>query len=178
RMFMIGFLILVLLIPLTFIKDLIRERSQRKQDVMKEISKKWGGEVLFYGPVMEIPFKTFQEKTVVDESTKKIYTETIESVEYAYFFPETLDIDTKVDPEEKYYGIYKTSVYESSMNISGSFTKPDFSEKEVEEKHILWDKAKIIFRMSNQKGVSNKVEIRLGTNAYAFKSRYSTDDVY
>ncbi|MGS2740481.1 cell envelope integrity protein CreD [Sinomicrobium sp. M5D2P17] len=178
RMFMIGFLILVLLIPLSFIKDLIRERSQRKQDVMNEISKKWGGEVLFYGPVMEIPFKTFQEKTVVDESTKKVFTETIESVEYAYFFPETLNIDAKVDPEEKYYGIYKTSVYESAMNISGAFTKPDFSEKEVDEKNVLWDKAKIIFRMSNQKGVSNKVEIRLGANAYGFKSRYTANDIY
>ncbi|MGS2763908.1 cell envelope integrity protein CreD [Sinomicrobium sp. M5D2P9] len=178
RMMMIGFLILVLLIPLSFIKDLIRERSQRKQDVMNEISEKWGGEVLLYGPVMEIPFKTFQEKTVVDESTKKVYTETIESISYAYFFPETLNIDARVDPEEKYYGIYKTSVYESKMDISGSFSRPDFSEKEVDEKHVLWEKARIIFRLSNQKGVSNKVEVRLGANAYGFKSRYTTDEMY
>lgn len=172
RMFMIGFLILVLLIPLSYIRDLIRERSHRKEGVINEINEKWGGEVLLYGPILKIPYKTFQEKTVTDKNTKKIYTETIESIDHAYFFPEKLTIDTGIDPEEKYYGIYKTSVFDSRMDISGAFTKPDFSEQEIRDEHILWDKAKIIIRTSNLKGVNNKVEINFNGNNYNFRSKY------
>ncbi|MBC9796507.1 cell envelope integrity protein CreD [Sinomicrobium weinanense] len=173
RMFMIAFLILVLLIPLSYIQDLISERSKRKEGVVKEISEKWGGEVLFYGPVLKVPYKTFQEKTVTDQNTKKVYTEITESINYAYFFPENLAIDTRIDPEEKYYGIYKTSVFESKMDISGVFTKPDFSEQEISDEHILWDKAKIIIRTSNLKGVNNKLQINFNENHYNFESKYS-----
>lgn len=180
RMLMIGFLILVLLIPLSYIEDLIRERSLRKEGVINEIGEKWGGEVLFYGPVLKIPYKTFQEKTVTDKDTKKVYTETIESIDYAFFFPEKLTIDTKINPEEKYYGIYKTSVFESNMDISGTFTKPDFSEREISNEHILWDKAKIIIRTSNLKGVNNRVHIKLDKNTYNFESQYNgnTANIY
>src|SRR5690606_14301381 len=93
RMIITGTLALILLVPLSFVEDLIRERSFRKQEVMREIGEKWGGEVLFYGPVLQVPYKILNEKTVVDRETKKVYTETTEHLAYAYFFPETLDLD-------------------------------------------------------------------------------------
>ena len=45
RMIMIATIILILLIPLAFIKDLIREREFRQDDVVNEINEKWGEEV-------------------------------------------------------------------------------------------------------------------------------------
>ena len=38
RMLMVGFLTIVLLIPLFFIENLIRERSQRQTEVINEIN--------------------------------------------------------------------------------------------------------------------------------------------
>ena len=46
RMLMVGFLTIVLLIPLFFIENLIRERSQRQTEVINEINQQWGNEVL------------------------------------------------------------------------------------------------------------------------------------
>lgn len=178
RMLMVGFLILILLIPLSFVKDLIRERSSRKQGVMNEISEKWGDEVILFGPVLEIPYKTFRQKTVVEESTKKMFTETIEEVSYLYVFPDALDINSRVNPEEKYYGIYKTSVYQSSTSLSGSFSIPDFTEQEIKESNILWERARIVMKMSNQKGVSNQAKITMGSHTYDLKSRYVTEENY
>lgn len=173
RMLMVGLLIIVLLIPLSYIEDLIMERAIRQKDVISEINEKWGNEVLIYGPILKIPYKTFQEKTVTDKKTKKIYTETIEEIEYAYFFPEELEITSNVNPEEKSYGIYKTAVYQSNMDISGSFSRPDFSELDIMDEHIVWDKSKIILQTSNLKGVSEKVSINVNNNSYIFSSKYN-----
>ena len=37
----VGFLMLVLLIPASFIQDLVRERQERQTEVIAEVSSKW-----------------------------------------------------------------------------------------------------------------------------------------
>ncbi|MFD2824101.1 cell envelope integrity protein CreD [Lacinutrix iliipiscaria] len=173
RMLMIGFLTIVLLVPLSFIESLITERASRQQNVVNEINEKWGKEVLIYGPALKIPYKIFQQKMVTDKVTKKVVYETIEDINYAYFFPKELDIKGTIKPEKKSYGIYTTAVYQSHMDVSGTFTKPDFSDLEVKDEHILWDKSKIIIQTSNLKGVNNQVAINLNQNQYDFESKYN-----
>lgn len=172
RMLMIGFLILILLIPLSFIKNLIFERMNRQQEVVQEINQKWGKEVLLYGPILKVPYKTYKEKFVRNQKTKETRTEIEEKIKYAYFFPKKLNIKSSINPEEKKRGIYKTAVYNSNIDIDGSFTKPDFSEKDIKEEDILWNKARLIIKTSNLKGVNNLVEIKFHKNTYAFTSKY------
>eukprot|EP01090_Pellita_catalonica_P022635 TRINITY_DN887_c0_g1_i1.p1 TRINITY_DN887_c0_g1~~TRINITY_DN887_c0_g1_i1.p1 ORF type:complete len:224 (+),score=38.51 TRINITY_DN887_c0_g1_i1:1217-1888(+) len=175
RMLMIGFLILILLIPLSFIKSLIVERMNRQQEVVQEINQKWGKEVLLYGPILKVPYKTYKEKFVRNQKTKETQTEIEEKIKYAYFFPKKLNVKSSINPEEKKRGIYKTAVYNSKIDIDGSLTTPDFSEKDINEKDILWNKARLIIKTSNLKGVNNLVEIKLNKNNYAFTSKYEDD---
>ena len=172
RMLMIGILIIVLLIPLSFIESLIRERSNRQESVVNEINEKWGNEVLLYGPILKVPYKTYTEKLVTNSETKKVTTETISYINYAYFFPEKLAINSDINPEVKKRGIYKTSVYKSTMDVSGNFIKPDFSSIEVKDNDVLWDKATVIIKTSNLKGINNQVEIAINSNGYAFVPKY------
>jgi len=172
RMLMIGFLIIILLIPLTYIESLIRERSERQKSVVNEINQKWGNEVLLYGPILKVPYKTYTEKLLTNSETQKVTKESISHTNYAYFFPEELAIKSEINPEIKKRGIYKTSVYKSDMNISGFFTKPNFTNLEVEDKDVLWEKSTIIIKTSNLKGINNHVEISLNSNSYAFVPKY------
>ena len=57
KMFMIGLLTLVLLIPLVFVNNLIIERSERQKEVVSETADKWGESVYFYGPIIKVPYK-------------------------------------------------------------------------------------------------------------------------
>jgi inner membrane protein len=43
KLFSIGFLILILLIPSAWIEDLIYERQQRADQVIEEVADKWSG---------------------------------------------------------------------------------------------------------------------------------------
>lgn len=177
RMLMVGFLTIILLIPLFFIENLIRERSHRQTEVINEINQQWGNEVLIYGPILKVPYKTYKEKTVTDKNTKKVYTETIEEIKHAYFFPEKLNINSNINPEEKKRGIYTTAVYNSKMDITGTFVKPDFSDIEINDKDIIWDKAKIIIQSSNVKGV-NEANLKLGDTNYELTSKYNGQKNY
>ncbi|MBU3821160.1 cell envelope integrity protein CreD [Flavobacteriaceae bacterium XHP0103] len=175
RMLMVGFLIIILLIPLAFIRELIRERSERKEIALSEINQQWGNELLIYGPVLELPYKTYSEKTVTDRDTKKTYTETIESVEYAYFFPENLEINSDVNPEEKSRGIYNTAVYNSKVKLNGNFSIPDFESLEINPENIIWDKAKLIIKSSNVKGVY-EANVSFFNKKYTITSKYGSNE--
>ena len=177
RMLIVGFLTVVLLIPLVFIQELIKERSHRQTEVIEEINQQWGNEVLIYGPILKVPYKTYNEKTVTDKITKKIYTETFEEIHDAYFFPETLSINSSINPIEKKRGIYTTAVYNSKMTLNGTFVKPDFTDVEIDDKDILWDKAKIIIQSSNVKGV-NEANLKLEGTDYELTSKYNSQKNY
>ncbi|CAL2101048.1 Cell envelope integrity protein CreD [Tenacibaculum sp. 190130A14a] len=170
RMIMIGFLSFILIIPLIFIEDLIRERSYRQKTVVNEIGKQWGNEVVVYGPILKVPYKVFTEKLITNEKTKQVTTEKIEHIEYAYFFPDKLDINSNIDPEQKKRGIYTTAVFNSSILINGVFKTIDFSKKEIEEKNILWSKSKIVLKTTNVKGVSSAVKVKLNDKTYDLSS--------
>lgn len=172
RMLMVGFLILVLLIPLIYIKELIRERSERQLDVVTEVGNLWGTEVLLMGPVLKVPYKTYTESTTYDTETKKGITERKTHTNYAYFLPNNLTINANVDAIKKERGIYETSVFSSEMVFKGDFGIPDFKQKDVLPEDVVWEKASILIRSSNLKGIKNQIEMTLGTAKTSFLPRY------
>lgn len=172
RMLMIGMLILILLIPLSYVKSLIKERHYRQKEVVNEINQKWGREVLLYGPILKVPYKTYTIKKIFNTTTQTQQEEVETNIKHAYFFPGQLNIQTTINPEQKKRGIYKTAVYGSEIRMNGHFNTPDFSEVEVKEEDILWDKSKLIIETSNLKGVNKLVEIEFNNNTYAFASQY------
>ena len=64
KMMMVGFLSLILLIPLFFVQDLILERSQRQKEVVEETTSKWGENVYINGPILRIPYKDQLKKKI------------------------------------------------------------------------------------------------------------------
>jgi len=175
KMLMVGALIVVLMIPLTYIKYLIIERAERQTSVVNEINEKWGKQVLLYGPVLKIPYKTYTE-TILNKGKKNESSETEEKINYAFFFPETLNMKATVNPEKKHRGIYETAVFKTNMEITGNYIKPDFKSIGVKDEDIIWDKAKIIIKTSNLKGINNQIEIILNKNHYSFIPKYENQN--
>lgn len=175
RMLMVGFLIIILLIPLSFIETLIRERSFRQQDVVNEINDKWGNNVLVYGPILKIPYKTYSQIKTFNEKTKTYFTETQTQTEHAYIFPENLKTDVKVNSKTLHRGNFESAVFTTHLDLSGFYIPTDLSEKDIKPEDILWEKASIILKTSNLKGIKNEVLVQLDTNNYTFHTNYNDD---
>lgn len=172
RMLMVGILILVLLIPLSYVKNLIQERAQRQEEVVSEINQKWGNQVLLYGPVLKVPYQIHNLKKIWDDKTKAYIEEDLITVQYAYFFPNTLDINSNVESETLGRSIYESVVYTADMNISGSFTIPSFETQDIKSEDILWNKTTVIINSTNLKGIRSNLNLQLGSKNYTLQSRY------
>ena len=56
KLLSIGFLVLVLLIPSSWITSLMEERQVRAGEVMEEVAGKWSGSQTVAGPILVIPY--------------------------------------------------------------------------------------------------------------------------
>lgn len=173
-MLAVGFLLLILLIPLGFVKDLIRERGYRQTEVIEEINAKWGKQVTLNGPILKVPYLTYVEEKTFDEKTKTFLTTQKPEKHTAYFFPWELDINSNVNTQPLERGIYESVVYTSENQITGKFAQIDFSSKEIKDEDILWDKATLLFKTSNLKGIRNTVTIKLGGTNYTLKPKFDS----
>src|SRR5882724_12025234 len=133
KLISIGFLVLILLIPSSWILDLMQERQLRAESVMQEVSEKWSGSQTLSGPILIIPYKV---RTKIDHGKDGI--EIQESVQNFFLLPETLNIAGEIKPKELHRGIFDAVVYSSSISTKAQFLKPDFKSFNISEDLVLW----------------------------------------
>ena len=132
--------LLVLTIPLFFIID---ERENRREEVTREISSKWGLDQTLIGPVLSVPYHV----EVSNHSNGR--TRTTRETRYLHVLPENLEINGTVTPETRYRGIYESVVYKSRLRLSGAFLPPDWDATRVLKENILMDKAWLTIGISD-----------------------------
>jgi inner membrane protein len=147
KLLMIGFLTLVLLIPKFMVDDLIRERKNRLSEAEKEIWGQWSRDQTLIGPYISIPYLA---KTTTMQDGKEV-----ESVieRLAYFFPEDLNIDTKLEGFPLKRGIFEIVVYKSALSISGHFKEIDLSKTEIRRNMMDFSRAKIHIGINDMRGM-------------------------
>lgn len=153
----IGFLVLILLIPSSWIESLIAERQSRAESVISEISDKWSGQQSITGPVLVIPFI---QREKIDKGKDGI--EIREWKENAFFMPEKLSIDGKVDPQILHRGIFEAAVYESDITLSANFNQPDFGKLNISATDVLWKESRLVIGLNDLRGISKNPILKMG----------------
>jgi inner membrane protein len=174
RLITIGILILLLLIPVSMVESLIREREERQNEAIREVSSKWGEQQTISGLVLTVPYKTY-EKVYEDEKANNF--KLVESIEYAHFLPEELNISGNISPEIRYRGIYEVIVYNSKIKLSGSFSSPDLEEWKIDDQYILWDNAFISLGLSDLRSIQEDISIKWNDHQYFFNPGVESNDV-
>ncbi len=153
----IGFLVLILLIPSSWIQDLMRERQLRADDVMQEVATKWSGSQTLSGPILVIPYRAKQR---IDRGKEGV--EILDYTAKYYFLPETLDVHGDVKPQVLQRGIFDAVVYESNLSVKANFIRPDFASLDVREEAVLWKEAYMIFSVTDLRGISDNPGFTVG----------------
>jgi inner membrane protein len=160
----IAVLTLLLLIPGLMVQDLIRERQYRSRDTIEKINEKWSRAQTLCAPVLSIPltttYKTSDDKTAYEHHTLNVT-------------PETLTIKAELYPEERHYGIYKTILYKSDVDISGTFEVGEFV---VLNSVLHWDNAYIRMGFSDLRGITNNVSFELNGHSYEAEASGTYDE--
>ncbi len=177
RMLVVGFLLVILLIPLEFVQSLIYERSFRQAEVVKEINDKWGNEVVLSGPMLKIPYKIEKEERIFNEKTKEYKSITETTIKYVYMLPELLQINAEANSKEEPLkrGIYESVVYTANLAVSGTFPVINLSDQDIDPDAIVWDKISVIVETSNLKGIRSAMEVSIGTEALELLPKFSKE---
>lgn len=149
----IGFLILVLMIPSVMIHELVRERSSRKMEVTNEVSSKWGQLQTITGPYIVIPY--MEELKYTNQASEW-------REQKLYYFPQVLETIGDIIPVVRKRSIFKVMLYESNINISGSFSYPDLKALKITPDKVLWDKARLHLSLTDLSGIGASVNLALG----------------
>lgn len=148
----IFFLVLLLLIPAAMVSDLIREREGRQMEAVNEVSGKWGQQQTLTGPVLVVPYEVISR----NEEGKELSRET----KFAYFLPDELRVESTVNPEKRYRGIYEVVLYSSKLTFEGAFSRPVVDNLVPNGATIFWDKAKIELGIPDLRGLQDQVTLR------------------
>jgi inner membrane protein len=150
KLLSIFILMMLLMIPVTYVKSLIEEREGLRQQAIEEVSGKWAEQQLVFGPVLTIPI---QKKVVRDNGIEIIREE-------AHFLPSTLGINGSVSPETLYRGIYEVVVYNSHLALSGHFNNLSKQYQELDEYELFPEAAFLTIHISDLRGIKEKVLVK------------------
>ncbi len=164
----IGILTLLLLIPMAFISELVREREQRHDQTLKEVSGKWAAAQTLVGPILVIPYR----HSYTDEKNHLLNT-----TRQAYFLPQTLEVKGTILPEKRHRGIYEAILYRSDLQITGKFSRLDPADLKVPMKDWLPHQAYLIFGMSDMRGIENRLALQWNDSLKYFNPGMPENDV-
>lgn len=143
-------LIILMQVPLSYVRGLIHEREQMQQQAQNEISKRWGENQYIGAPILNIYTNNLNVLNSNDKNTNtnKRITQSIQT--------KTFNLDINLDAELRYLGIYEAAVFVSDIKMSGliefkhNMTDQDVSKLFIPIKHIRGLKALNKLSINNQ----------------------------
>jgi inner membrane protein len=129
RFAIVGGLILLLLIPLMMIKGVISERQSYRDEAYLRVSQSRAGAQTLTGPVRVVPWTETREVEVVDaagNTTKGVQTEQGHWLQ----MPSRLQVDGRMQPDERRIGLFRVPVYSWTAKISAEFADDDYPIKQ------------------------------------------------
>jgi inner membrane protein len=122
----IGVLVLLMLIPLAFIRGTIKGRLEYKDEAVSKITGSWGSRIAIAAPSLNVAVSI--AKVVETESKGKPNVSYI--WQYAKFAPQNVDIDVNMISQTRYIGIFEVPVFTAEITMKGSFANIKLSDEE------------------------------------------------
>jgi inner membrane protein len=174
--FKIGTIVIItllLLIPTSMIKNLINEREVTQNIAINEVSSKWAEQQTISGPFISIPYYRYVKEISAKDSTEKI----VQIKDYIHILPSQLKINGNINPEKRHRGIYEIVVYNSKLDIAGTFNSFDISALDIKPENILFDKAEFVIGINDLRGIEQQVTLAWNNEKISFNPGVSSNDV-
>lgn len=147
RVLFIGFLILLLLIPMGMVESVIFDRSHLYRQATNEITTSWGKEQLLVGPILTLPFvKTFSENGGWSYDSR-----------YQHLRPETMTVDSQIETQIRYRGIYEVPVYMATVRFNGLYSLADVAGAGDSDAGLQLDEGVIQIPVNNSRSIKEPI---------------------
>lgn len=162
---LMGFL---LTIPLFATWLLVYDRQNQSETAQQSIVSGWGGEQVFTGPKLVLPYTVRVQETV--EQDGKSVTRSNSVKRELFLSPQTVKLDSRLKPQTKKRAIYEVVVYDTSMSGAARFKLPDdFDRNGIAIADIDFTAAELRFGLSDARGLAGDNTVSLDGQTLTLK---------
>lgn len=129
----------LMMIPALLMFWLVYERSQRAEDVVREISANVGGQQTFLGPTLAIPYDIPRS---TGNAVHGVY----------YIFPARASAEVKTTTQERHRSLFKVPVFRSELKLDGNFDLTGAGAAAPHDAVFEWNRATIVVGVSDSRG--------------------------
>lgn len=141
KLLVVSFLALLMAIPALFVSSIVEDRTDRAKEVVQEISSHVGGQQIFLGPVLTIPYSV--PSTIKGGATATgVYV----------VFPSEGNTTVKVQTEERRRSLFKVPVFKADLKFDAAFDLAGVPAAAPAGAVLDWSRAGIVVGVSNAHG--------------------------
>jgi inner membrane protein len=141
KLIVVSFLALLMAIPALFVSSIVEDRTDRAKEVVQEISSHVGGQQIFLGPALTIPY-----------SVPPSYKGGLVSNGVYVVFPVEGDAAVKVQTEERRRSLFKVPVFKADLKFDAAFDLAGVPAAAPADAVLDWSRAGIVVAVSNAHG--------------------------
>jgi inner membrane protein len=148
RLVIIGFLALLLQIPIGMVSALVQERQLRRDEAFEGVTSKWGRTQHITGPALVVPYTHRWLETTTQGIVR-----THETARHAVFLPDRLDVRGDIASETRQRGIFSVPVYRAKLELAGEIRIPDLAALGIDPKLVDWKHAQLSVGISDVRAI-------------------------
>lgn len=150
KLLVVCSLALVMLIPSLFVSGLVNERSQRAAGVVHEISGYVGGQQVFLGPTLAIPYE-IPAQTVTESAHHGVY----------LVFPTQARAMVHTTTQERSRSLFKVPVFQAEMHFAGNFDLAGVPASAPQGAQLDWNHAELEIGVTDLHGALSDASIQI-----------------
>lgn len=166
----IGALALILMLPVSMIRDLIGERQARRNEAVEGIALGWGKRQTLAGPYLLVPYErawTDVTRETVDGTVKERRVERKES-RLLRLPVDAVDWTIEATTTEKTRGIYKARLYTARVEGKGRISVPARFGLSEAASRLSFGTPRLVLGVSDPRGLRSVSPLSLGGATSAF----------
>lgn len=163
KLLAIGALVLLLLLPLSILRDLVRERQLRGQEVAADIAASSSRAQQLIGPLLVVDAtETLRRKrTLVEAGVTREVEETVKQPRQQVIAPQSLDVDGDIATERRGRGIFTALLFHGDLALQADFALPAPPPIEGDLLGHEIDRVRLVIGVGDSRGIR---AIEVGVN--------------
>ena len=171
----LGLVVLTLLlcIPLDRIDALNRERGESQSEAAAELASSYTGAQTVIGPVLAVPYVERWTETQRNSKGDVIGTQPRSEQGVHLVFPETLNIEGSLAPQQRYRGIFRIPFYALDAKLNGGFGgfDPATVARSVSGSKLEIRTPYVVFNLSDLRGLDGSPALTVDGAPLRFAQR-------
>jgi inner membrane protein len=166
----VGALALVLLVPVTLVRDLVAERQRRAAEAIEGIAEGWGKRQALAGPYLALPYErhwTEVKRETVDGRQRETRVERKEA-QVLRVPAAAVEWTIVVDVTEKSRSLYKARLYSAKLEARGTLSVPATAAQEDGTSRYKWGSPRLVLGISDPHGIRAAGTASVAGRAAAF----------